>query len=113
MLGARSGAVEGVTSVEILDEQERALRSKLHFSDDKIADTIIDVLGFLRVVAITNTLKAVEADPNDDKVLECAVVAKAAYIVTGDRRHLLPMGSYQNIGIVSAADFLALMSSGR
>ncbi len=37
------------------------------------------------------------------------VVGDATHIVTGDRRHLLPLGSYQGISIVTAADFLALM----
>jgi predicted nucleic acid-binding protein len=43
--------------------------------------------------------------------LECAVVGGATHIVTGDRRHLLPLGSYQGIAIVSAADFLALVAT--
>ncbi|GIV15410.1 MAG: hypothetical protein KatS3mg022_0845 [Armatimonadota bacterium] len=32
-------------------------------------------------------------------------------LITGDRRHLLPLGSYQGISIVTAAEFLALMST--
>ncbi|MGC8785171.1 MAG: hypothetical protein ACP5RN_12410 [Armatimonadota bacterium] len=43
-------------------------------------------------------------------MLECAVVSRADYIVTGDRRHLLSLGSYQGISIVSAADFLVMFS---
>jgi predicted nucleic acid-binding protein len=38
-------------------------------------------------------------------------VGGATHIVTGDRRHLLPLGSYQGIAIVSAADFLALVAT--
>lgn len=64
---------------------------------------------FSRLVMITNTLRAVAADPQDDKVVECAVVGGATHIVTGDRRHLLALGSYQGIAIVSAADFLSLV----
>jgi uncharacterized protein len=62
-------------------------------------------------MTITNTLKVVTADPDDDKVVECAVVGGASHIVTGDRRHLLPLGSYQEILIVSAADFVTLVST--
>lgn len=39
-----------------------------------------------------------------------AKIGGASHIVTGDRRHLLPLGSYQGISIVSAADFFALVS---
>jgi predicted nucleic acid-binding protein len=56
-------------------------------------------------------LKAIPADPDDDKVLECACQASATHIVTGDRRHLLPLGSFQGIPIVTAAVFLAAITT--
>ncbi|MEW6674702.1 MAG: hypothetical protein AB1348_01555 [Nitrospirota bacterium] len=40
--------------------------------------------------------------------MECAVVSKATYIVTGDRRHLLPIKEYEGIKIVSPMEFLRL-----
>ena len=46
-------------------------------------------------------------------VLECAVVGHANYIVTGDKKHLLPLKNYQGIEIVNAANFLSLMGQGR
>ena len=103
---ARHGGIEGLTCSEILDELGEKLTTKLNFSLSETTDIIADLLGFLGVVKITNTLKAIPADSEDDKVIECAVVGEATYIVTGDRRHLLPLGSYQGILIVTAADFL-------
>jgi putative PIN family toxin of toxin-antitoxin system len=100
------GSIEGLTCSEILDELGEKLATKLNFSLSEATDIIADLLGFLGVVKITNTLKAIPADSEDDKVIECAVVGEATYIVTGDRRHLLPLGSYQGILIVTAADFL-------
>jgi uncharacterized protein len=35
----------------------------------------------------------------------------ATHIVSGDKRHLLALGRYQDIAIVSAAEFLALVTS--
>ena len=49
-------------------------------------------------------------DLDDDKIIECAVVGGATHIVTGDRRHLLPLGNYRNIQIVTARDFLLQFS---
>ncbi len=103
---ARHGSIEGLTCSGILDELGEKLTTKLNFSLSETTDIIADLLGFLGVVKITNTLKAIPADSEDDKVIECAVVGEATYIVTGDRRHLLPLGSYQGILIVTAADFL-------
>ena len=103
----RQGSVEGLTCSEILDELAEKLTAKLNFSLSETTDVIADLLGFLRVVKIANTLKAIPTDSEDDKIIECAVVGEATHIVTGDRRHLLPLGSYQGVRIVTAADFLA------
>ena len=102
---ARAGTVDGVTCREILDELAEKLQSKLSFDPQQTLDTVADLLTFLRVVPITGTLKAVPGDPDDDKVLECATTAGATHIVTGDRRHLLPLATFQGITILTAADF--------
>ncbi len=49
-------------------------------------------------------------DPDDNKILELAVNGGADYIVSGDKRHLLPMHPYRGIAILSAASFLDLVS---
>jgi len=106
---ARLGAVDGVTSQAILNELAEKLREKLAFSEEQIADTLADLLGYMRVVTITEQLMIVAGYPDDDRIVECAVAADATYIVTGDRRHLLPLGSFRGIEIISAAAFLALV----
>lgn len=108
---ARTGTVEGVTCLEILNELTDKLQSKLSFTLEEAVDTLADLLTFLRVVPITGLLKAVPADPDDDKILECAVAASATHIVTGDRRHLLPMRQYQGIPIVTPANFVAMVTA--
>jgi putative PIN family toxin of toxin-antitoxin system len=107
---ARADRVASVTCRELLEELTEKLQTKLRFSPAQATDTVADLLTFLRLVTITNALKVVTADPDDNKVVECAVVGQATHIVTGDRRHLLPLGSYQDIAIVTAADFLTLVS---
>ena len=39
-----------------------------------------------------------------DHVIAAAVAARAELIVTGDRKHLLPIGSHQGIAIVTARE---------
>ena len=107
---ARAGMIEGVTCQEILEELTEKLQNKLGFGEDQATDTVADLLSFLRLVTISNTLKVIAADPDDDKVIECAVAANATHIVSGDRRHLLALGDYGAISIVSAAQLLALVS---
>jgi predicted nucleic acid-binding protein len=43
-------------------------------------------------------------DADDDHVIAAAVAARAELIVTGDRRHLLPIGSHRGIAIVTARE---------
>ena len=107
---ARTGAIDGVTCRELLDELADKLRAKLAFTSQQALDAVADLLTFLRVVCITGNLKVIAADPDDDMVLECAVVAGATHIVTGDRRHLLPLGSFQGIPIITAAQILSAAS---
>ena len=46
------------------------------------------------------------ADPDDEIFIECAVAARADYLVTGDKGHLLKLKRAHDIPIVSASDFL-------
>ena len=45
-------------------------------------------------------------DTNVDMVLECALAAEADCIVSGDKRHLLPLKVFRGIPIIRPADFL-------
>jgi len=44
-------------------------------------------------------------DPDDDKFLACAIAANASIIISGDP-HLLSLGSYRSIPIMTPAQFL-------
>jgi putative PIN family toxin of toxin-antitoxin system len=108
---ARADDVESVTCRELLEELSEKPVTKLRFSPVQAIDTIADLLTFMRLVTIPNSLEVVAANPDENKVVECAVVGRSTHIVTGDRRHLLPLGSYQGNDIVTAAEFLALVSA--
>lgn len=104
---AKKNKVVGLTCAEILDEFEEKLTVKLNIPSSQVSETVTQLLSFLRTVKIPNRLKGATTDPDDDKVIECAVVGGATHIVTGDRKHLLPLHSYQSILIVKASDLLA------
>ncbi|MBW4550770.1 MAG: putative toxin-antitoxin system toxin component, PIN family [Aphanocapsa sp. GSE-SYN-MK-11-07L] len=106
---ARIGQVESVTCQEILNEFAEKLFVKFKFSEEMIQAALEEVRGFSRWVEISGTLKAVPADPDDDMVIECAVIGNATHIVTGDK-HLLALTSYRSIAILKVAEFVALLS---
>ncbi len=70
-----------------------------------------ELRAFSRVVSIPGLLKVIAADPDDDVIVECAVVGEAEFIVSGDH-HLLELHSHQGIQIVTAAVFLNLVQRG-
>jgi putative PIN family toxin of toxin-antitoxin system len=102
---ARSGRCISVTCEAILTELAEKLQLKRGLAGDKVAEITDEIRAFSKVIAISGTLKAVAADPDDDAVLECAVLGQAQFVVSGDR-HLLDLRSFQGVQIVRAADFL-------
>ena len=104
---AQEEKVEGLICEEILDEFWDKLTTKFGFSLHDASKIVTELLDFLHIVEITNQLKDVTADPDDDMIIECALVGNATHIITGDRRHLLPLESYEGILIVKPTDFLA------
>lgn len=45
-------------------------------------------------------------DPDDNIFLALAKIGKADFVVSGDKRHLLSLGSFEGVPILSPADFL-------
>jgi uncharacterized protein len=55
--------------------------------------------------------RSVTNDADDDHVIAAAVAACAKLIVTGDRKHLLPIGSHQGIAIVTPREAVEWMDA--
>lgn len=81
----------------------------MHRSEIEAFKELDHLKEFLTVVSITGTLRGVTVDPQDDYIIECAIVAQATHIITGDRKHLLPLGKYGSIQIVAPAQFLQIV----
>ena len=73
-----------------------------------LAEAATDLADFTVHVSPTQTIDAVPEDPDDNRVLECAMEAKSQCIVTGDAA-LLRFGQYGGIQIVRVAYFMALL----
>ncbi len=102
---AEEGEIELFTSEQILSETFRILRDKFHHTSDQLEAARLHVATIAKSVTPTEILKVVTLDPDDDRVLECAVAAGATNIVTGDK-HLLGLSSFRGIRIQRPAEFL-------
>ncbi len=47
-------------------------------------------------------------DADDNQFLEVAVETNADYLITGDKKHLLPLNPYRGIQIVTPREFLCM-----
>lgn len=64
----------------------------------------------VEIVEPANIGNVIKDDPKDDKFLAAAVGGKAIYVVSGDH-HLLTLGKFQDVEIVSVTDFLARLDN--
>jgi putative PIN family toxin of toxin-antitoxin system len=88
----------------IEDELLRILTGKFGWKATDVVAAVEAVLPFpLRTKNLGNL--HVCRDPNDDMVIECAVLAGAQVIVSGDQ-DLLVLGTFRGIRIVTPAEFL-------
>jgi putative PIN family toxin of toxin-antitoxin system len=108
---AREGKIEGVTCEEILSELAEKLNMKLRLPRGQIDEIIRSLRRFLRVEPITGQMRSGNPDPKDEMVLECAVLARAVYIVSGDKKHLLSLGHFRDILIISPTEMIRLIES--
>lgn len=63
--------------------------------------------AMLKIVRPRMKINVIKEDLNDNKILECAIKAKAQYIVSGDK-HLLNLGKFKGVKIVTARAFIDL-----
>lgn len=107
--GAKAGEFELCTSEVLLAELLDVLsRGKFAVRLAQAGLTPEGIVGDLRRIAVVVSPASVPhvmpTDPDDDHVLAAALAGAADIIATGDKRDLLPLGSYQGIPIVTARE---------
>ena len=108
---AIDGEIEVAVSDPIIQEVRRHLLGKFGWSEPRAAEAVESIAEFAKHVTPTETIDTVPTDPDDNRVLECAVSAGSQTIVTGDD-DLLRLVAFRGIEIVRVADFLTRFSAG-
>lgn len=99
------GFCEFYYSPEIQSETCRVLHDKFGWDEEKL-DRYLKVFWSLGEEAIPQRrVNAVREDPDDNRIIECAIAAGADVIVSGDR-HLLKLEGFEGIAILMAREFL-------
>ena len=111
-----SGEFDVLLSQPIIDEISRVTGyERLQKKYQKIRERRLEFIELISKQSIwsesTETLAIVKADESDNRYLEYAIAGGATYVVTGDE-HLLSVGNYQGISIITPAVFVTLLEMG-
>jgi uncharacterized protein len=104
----RFSNLEVFITKDIIEELKDKLSKKFLWGKDQVKLFLESVLEFCNIIEIKEKIRFIKDDPDDDKILECAVSANCDFIISGDR-HLLMLKSYKTIRVLSPADFLLLL----
>lgn len=87
-------------------EVERILREKFGWTDERAVATCQKIWKVSLVVTPSQgQVVTVCPDPDDNRILECALAARVNVIVSGDH-HLLDLEEFERIPIVTPRQFL-------
>jgi putative PIN family toxin of toxin-antitoxin system len=104
-----NGHLDLLLAEPVMKELERILTEKLGFESwawQRVEDLLLDLA--VEVTAVpTEAPEALTGDPDDDLTLACAIAADVDAVVSGDRRHLLPLGEHRGVRIITPQALLA------
>jgi putative PIN family toxin of toxin-antitoxin system len=108
---AEDKLIEIFTSLDILQEINRVLEYEkilriLKRSRNEPSSVMATIVSLSSLVDVRTIVNAIEEDPADNHILACAKEVGAQFIVSGNQ-HLVQLGHYENIRILTASRFLA------
>ena len=109
---ALRGRFEFFLSLFILEEVAGVLVRKFGWDEERTAQAMGVIENAATIIDPPKLDELIEGGHADNRVLECAVAASADCLITGDRRHLLPIGEHQGTWIVNAPRFLSELGGG-
>ena len=102
------GRIEVVASPGIVAEYSRVLEAFLRQSGRSLS-LIAEIAERCRIVSDSHQHIKICRDPDDDKFINCALVAGVAYIVSGDK-DLLEIGRFGSVKIIKPAALLSIIN---
>lgn len=104
----RDGHAELILPKPALEELRRVLRAKLQLDDERVSSiaTLVEELAIM-VADAPAEVPARSGDPDDDRIIAAAVAAGAEVLVSGDRKHVLPLRRVGTMRIMRPQDLLA------
>lgn len=106
---ALKGTYTLLISPAIVAEVAGVLRAKFQWPEEAIKTRVKRFARMAEIITPKTIPNVIKNDPSDNHILACAADGQANIIVTGDKRHLLPLKEYKEIPIVRPVDFLRML----
>lgn len=108
-----AGKIKILVSYDILKELADVLvGKKFRMSRVFVQQIVQELTEIAELVIVIEKISVIASDPDDNRILECAVNAKAQCIVSGDN-HLLALEHFKKIKILTPSDFLSRLQIDR
>jgi hypothetical protein len=102
-----------VTAPALLEELDRVLqypRLQRYYTEEERKRFVALLMALSDVVELPETIPRICRDPDDDRIVACAVAGDADAIASGDD-DLLALGSVGDIAILSPSEFLTRLET--
>jgi putative PIN family toxin of toxin-antitoxin system len=116
---AKKRAFRDYISDDILEELAEVLlrqgrnRRRYQYPDSAVVEFCQGLARFATVVSDVPEIRGIVIrDPNDDKIVACAVAAGADYLVTRDK-DMLSLGEHHGLAMISPETFLHMLRAQR
>ncbi|MBI2588463.1 putative toxin-antitoxin system toxin component, PIN family [Candidatus Berkelbacteria bacterium] len=106
---ARKGQITTYCSPFILKEIRKNLIVKFGYSKEITQKFIEEILKFVNIVKPLKKVKIIKDKDDDNRILECALEINADFLITGDRKHILPLKKAGKTKIVTVREFLKVI----
>jgi uncharacterized protein len=101
-----AGKFTVIVTTDVVSEYFEVLnRPKFGLKQETIDRIVQYIYQFSEFVVPEEQIRFIEDDPKDDKFLEAAIAGNVDFIVSGDS-HLLGLGKFRSIPIISGREFL-------
>lgn len=102
----RGGSVELFVSDFILEELSRNLKDKIGVAARDLDDILRTLKLHAEVVVPQERIALIREKKSDNHILEAALAARVDVLITGNFKHIRPLGTFRGIQILTPREFL-------
>lgn len=103
---ALEGSLRLFVSPDLLAEYEAVLkRERFGLRPKDVSALVKKIRKKSTLVRPKKRVRRIKEDDSDNRILECALEAKADYVVTGDKKHF-PFDAFRGIKVASPRDLV-------